>query len=102
MTRPTEHFAERPLELIVAFARHYVHGPENQYDHLFYFSKNRVECMSLTIFGGRVYRQKGGWCWFCGSRKQLTALCKLLEGYEEPVNNQGLVLLMERSKRWTD
>ena len=87
---------EQPLDLIVKYARHYVHGPDKEYDHLFYFSKNISECESLLIFGGHVYRQRNGYTWFLGNRKSLIALCKLLESREDL--NDELGGFVERMK----
>jgi hypothetical protein len=78
MVRPTELY-DQPVEIVVRFARHYTHGPDNQYDHLFFFSTDKGECESLCVLGGRVYKQRNGWVWFLGNRKNLVALYKLLE-----------------------
>ncbi len=85
MGRSTEDATTDPLSLIVKFARLYTHGPRNQYYHVFFFSKDHQECEALLMFGGKVYRQRGGWAWVCGQRKQLTALCKLLEPFDTSV-----------------
>jgi hypothetical protein len=83
MVRRTEEFRDDPLQLVINFARHYTHGPQNQYDHLYMFHTNREVCDSLLMFGGRVYRTYGGWCWYLGKRAHLQALCKLLEPYDD-------------------
>lgn len=96
MGRATERGSESPLEMVMQFARHYTHGPKKQYDHLFFFSKDKTECDALTMFGGRVYRQYGGWIWFLGNRKALIALYKLLEPYQQDISNKSILSFMER------
>ena len=97
MVRPTELYGQ-PLELVVNFARHYTHGPNNQYDHLFFFSKDKKECESLCVFGGRVYRQRNGFAWYLGSRKSLVALYKLIEAREDLSNDMKSFLNRMRVK----
>jgi hypothetical protein len=97
MVRTTNVY-EQPLELIVNFARHYTHGPSEQYDHLFFFSKDKGECESLCVFGGRVYKQRNGYAWYMGNRKNLVALFKLLEARDDLSNDMKSFMNRMRKK----
>lgn len=97
MVRSTLYY-ERPVELVVRFARHYTHGPYNQYDHLFFFSKDKSECEALCVFGGKVYKQRNGYTWYLGDRKNLVALCKLIEARDDLSNDMKSFLNRMRKK----
>jgi hypothetical protein len=90
---------ESPLELIVQFSRHYVHGRRKVHDRLWFFSKYKPQCDKLLVFGGHVYRQYGGWVWILSNRKNLLALCKLIEPIEHELTNPSLHRFMKRMKR---
>ena len=96
MGRSSPDLVSNPLELIRSYAHHYTHGSEKQYSSIFFFSKYRQECDSLLVFGGTIYRQRGGWAWVCGNKKTLLALCKLLEPYELRQELKELVDKMSR------
>jgi hypothetical protein len=96
--RRTTAVGEQPLDIIVKFARHYTHGPSNEYDHLFYFSTLRVKCESLLMFGGYVYKQNNGFVWYLGNRKNLIALYKLLESREDLSDDMKSFLARMRLK----
>lgn len=79
MGRTTEGVTS-PVELIKRFARYYTQTLKTGDTHqLYFFSKNIIECDSLLIFGGAVYRQRGGWAWICGNKKHLASVYKVLE-----------------------
>jgi len=75
------------IEVLAKFAKFYVHTTRSGDAHqLYFFSKHYVHCTSMLIFGGNVYRQRGGWCWMTGKRKSLVGLYKLLESFDGEIN----------------
>lgn len=70
------------------YSRHYRHGPRKKYDQLFFYSKYKVACDKLLIFGGDTYRVTGGFCWVSSSRKELIAIAKLMEAEALPMRDE--------------
>lgn len=91
--------SESPVSIVIRFGHHYRHGDQKQHDQLFFFSPDKVICDKLLIFGGKVYRQYGGWRWMLGSKKQLVALAKLMEAEPELSNCTEMNAFVKRMQR---
>ena len=84
MVRSPEYLENaNPVHVLMQYARHYVHGPKKQYDHLVLYVSNKRIAERLLVLGGKIYRQRlRGWVWVCGRRKELLAIERLMEAEE--------------------
>jgi hypothetical protein len=101
MVRSPEYLlTANPVHIVMKYARHYIHGPRKQYDHLSLYTSDKKAAERMLIFGGRIYRQRfKGWVWVCSKRKELLALERLMEAEEFPEVSDDMKRFQKRMHR---
>lgn len=89
MVRPPDELAStNRIEVLAKYGKFYTNSTHTGEAHqLYFFSKYYDHCTAMLIFGGQVYRQRGGWAWIVGKKKHLQAIYKLLEPFDGEISD---------------
>lgn len=100
MVRNPGSIPANPVDIINQYARVYYQGKTKKYVQVTFFSKLKMYCDKLLVFGGAVYQHKKGYVWMCSDRKELIALYKLLSPLETV--NKHIQQFKERMEKEID